>query len=273
MASRDLGRGFKGPPPHRRAFLDEFEIARSVCDVVEPGVNVLSLPHADLHWINFLGGVRDVTVPPNTDVMVVKMRNCRGGVITIDMKDIPIGAYGLDDVMLPRYSPLFSRPCPDLLPSSQALLFRLLYLKRRGAFSFTRPWKISPAPNVVACYNTFENLVSLAVPLSFALLPMPVIILSSSSFMMMRLRLKRVSITTDIPADEVHEEQLRRITKFVEARRDAGFTLSPVWMSISRLLRLFSTRRRRITPSLGIHWSGRLRSLCGFEGRRWSFPV
>ena len=49
---------------------------------------------------------------------------------------------------------------------------------------------------------------------------------------MMCPRLKRVSITTDIPADEVHDEQLRRITKF----------------------------------------AGRSRSLCGFKGREVVVP-
>ena len=42
----------------------------------------------------------------NADVMSVKMGNRYGGVITIDVKDIPVGAHGLDDVMPPRYSPL-----------------------------------------------------------------------------------------------------------------------------------------------------------------------
>ena len=107
------------------------EIARSFCDVSEPGVNVLSLLHADVPRIQFLGGARDVIILLNTDVMSVEMRNCRGGVISIEVKDIPVGVYGLDDVMPPRYSPLLFNqyvgrhpPYPDLLPSTRPLLFR-----------------------------------------------------------------------------------------------------------------------------------------------------
>ena len=82
------------------------EIARAFCDVAEPGVNVLSFLRTDLPWIIFLDGVRDVTILLNAGVMSVEMRNCHGGVITIDAKNIPLGVYGLDDVMPPRYSPL-----------------------------------------------------------------------------------------------------------------------------------------------------------------------
>ena len=41
----------------------------------------------------------------------------------------------------------------------------------------------------------------------------------------------------------------------------------PAWASASQLPCLFPTRRGRITPNLGIRWSGRLRSRCGFEGK------
>ena len=75
--------------------------------------------------------------------------------------------------------------------------------------------------------QSLENPASLVVSLPFALLPMQVLIPSSSNVTMMCPRLKRISITTDILADEVHDEQLRKITKFVEARHDAGFILSP----------------------------------------------
>ena len=71
-----------------------------------------------------------------------------------------------------------------------------------------------------------ENLVSLVVPLPFALLPVQVVILSSSNFTTMCPRSRRVSIVMDIPADEVYDEQLRRITKFAEVKHGAGFTLS-----------------------------------------------
>ena len=46
-------------------------------------------------------------------------------------------------------------------------------------------------------------------------------------------RLEHVSITTDILAGEVHDKQLRRITKFVEARYDAGFALSSLDVDVS----------------------------------------
>ena len=82
------------------------EIVRSLCEVSDPGLNVLSCLHMGLPWFNFLDGTRDVTVLLNADVMSVKIKNCHDGVITIDVKDIPVGAHGLDDVMPPRYSPL-----------------------------------------------------------------------------------------------------------------------------------------------------------------------
>ena len=114
--------------------------------------------------------------------MTVKMRNCRGGVIAIDVKGVPIGAYGLDDVVPPRYSPL-----------------------------------------LINTFNAISQLASL----------MQVAILLSSNFTMMCLRLKQISITTDIPADEVHSKQLRRIAKSVEARHDMSFTLASLDVDVS----------------------------------------
>ena len=67
--------------------------------------------------------------------------------------------------------------------------------------------------------QNLENLLSLVVPLPFVLLPMQVVILSSSNFKMMCPRLRRISITTDIPADQVYDEQLRRVDESVEATR------------------------------------------------------
>ena len=205
------------------------EMVRSFCEVAGPGLNVLSCLHAGLPWINFLDGTQDVTVLLNADVMSVKMRNCHGGVITIDVKDIPVGVHGLDDVMPPRYSPLLintfgAMSCLAALKSVTSLSITipeearnaLLYTAVEG---FTNPkWR--------HLLQSLENLASLAVPLPFALLPIQVVIGSSSDSAMMCPRLKKVAITTDIPADEVHDEQLRRITKFVEARYDSGFPLS-----------------------------------------------
>ena len=78
-----------------------------------------------------------------------------------------------------------------------------------------------------------ENLVSIAVPLPFALLPIQVVIISSSNFAMVCPRLKKVTVTINIPADEMHDDQLRRITKFVEARYDSDFPLSSLDVDVS----------------------------------------
>ena len=126
----------------------------------------------------------------------------------------------------PHYWSIRSTPCPGSPPSSRSLPFRLSSPKRRGVFFSTPPWKVLPAPSGVACCKNLKSLRSLVVPLPFALLPMQVVILSSSDFTMVCPRLKQVSIATDIPADEAHDKQLRRITKFVEARYDGGFELS-----------------------------------------------
>ena len=48
-----------------------------------------------------MDGAWAVTVHLNTDVMSVEMGNRHGGVITVHVKVIFIGAYGLDDVMPP----------------------------------------------------------------------------------------------------------------------------------------------------------------------------
>ena len=205
------------------------EMVRSFCEVAGPGSNVLSCLHPGLPWINFLDGTQDVTVLLNADVMSVMMRNCHGGVITVDVKDIPVGVHGLDDVMPPRYSPL--------LINTFGAMSRLAALKSVSSFSIIIPEDARNAllytavegfanPKWRHLLQSLENLVSLAVPLPFALLPTQVVIGSSSDSTMMCPRLKKIGITTDIPADEVHDEQLRRITKFVEARYDSGLPLS-----------------------------------------------
>ena len=212
------------------------EIVRYFCEVAGPSVNVLSCLHAGLPWIHFLDGTQDITILLDTEVMSIKLRNCHGGAITIDVKDIPVGAHGLDDVMPPRYSPLlittfYAISSLAALGSASSLSIiipedardTLLYTAVEG---FTSPkWR--------HLLRSLENLVSLTVPLPFALLPMQVIILSSSNFTMLCPRLEKVAITTDVPADEVHGEQLRRITKFVEARHDSGFPLSSLDVDVS----------------------------------------
>lgn len=212
------------------------EIVRSFCEVAGPGVNVLSCLDPDLPWINFLDGVRDVTILLNADVMSVKMKNCTGGVVTIDAKDIPTGAHGLDGVMPPPYS--------SLLTNAFDAMSRLAALKSASSLSVVIPEDARNAllytvvegftsPKWRYLMQHLENLTSLAVPLPFALLPIQVVILSSSSFTMMCPRLKNVAIATDIQADEPHDEQLRRVTKLVEARHDAGFPLSSLEVDVS----------------------------------------
>ena len=170
----------------------------------------------------------DVTVLLNINVISVKMKNCHGVVVTINVKDIPIGAYGLDD-MLPQYSPL--------LINTFGAMSRLTSLKSISSLSIVIPKEARStllytavegftSPEWRHLSQSLKNLGSLTVPLSLALLPMRVVLLSSSDYTMVCLRMKQVFITTDIPDDKVHNKPLRRITKFVEARYDAGFALS-----------------------------------------------
>ena len=230
------------------------EIVRSFCEVAGPGANVLSCLHQDLPWINFLDGTQDVTILLNADVMSVKMRNCHGGVITIDVKDIPGGAHGLDDVMPPRYSPL--------LINTFDTMSRLAVLKSTSSLSIIIPEDARSAllytavegftsPQWRHLLQSLENLTSLAVPLPFALLPIQVLIISSSSFTMTCPRLRKIAVTTDIPADEAHDEQLRRITKFVEARHDAGFPLSSLDVDVSVATLIPKQARAEYTKAWG----------------------
>ena len=213
----------------------DIEIARSFCEVSDPGLNVLSCLHTGLPWFNFLDGTRDVTVLLSADVMSVKIRNCHDGVITINVKDIPIGAHGLDDVMPPRYSPL--------LINTFDAMSRLASLKSASSLSIVIPEDARStllytavegftSPEWPHLLQNLENLASIAVPLPFALLPIQVVI-SLSNFTMMCPRLKKVAVTTHIPADEVHDDQLRRITKFAEARYDSDFPLSSLDVDVS----------------------------------------
>ena len=209
------------------------EIVRSFCDVAGPSVNALSCLHTGLPWINFLDGTQDVTVTLNADIMSVKMRNCHGGAITFDVKDIP---GGLDDVIPPRYSPLlidtFDAMSRLAALKSTSSLSIIVPEDARGALLYTAVEAFT-SPKWRRLLQSFENLTSLATPLPFALLPIQVLIFSSSSFTMMCPKLRRVAITTDIPADEAHDEQLKRITKFVEARHDSGFPLSSLDVDVS----------------------------------------
>ena len=212
------------------------EIVRSFCEVTGPGVNILSCLHAGLPWINSLDGTQDITLLLNTDTMSVKMRNHHGGVITIDVKDIPVGAHGLDDVMPPRYSPLlinaFDAMSRLALVKSVPSLSIIIPEDARSSLLYTAVEGFT-SPKWRHLLRTLEDLTSLAVPLPFSLLPAQVAIISSSNFTMMCPRLQQVAITTDIPADEGYDEQLKRITKFVEARNDSGFPLSNLDVDVS----------------------------------------
>ena len=156
-------------------------------------------------------------------------------VVTIDVKDIPIGPYGLDD-MPPRYSPF--------LINTFGAMSRLTSLKSISSLSIVVPEEARStllytavegftSPEWRRLSQSLENLGSLAVPLPLALLPMRVVLLSPSDFTMVCLRMKQVSITTDIPDDGVRDKPLRRITEFVEARYDAGFAPSSLDADVS----------------------------------------
>jgi hypothetical protein len=89
---------------------------------------------------------------------------------------------------------------------------------------------------------------------------------------MMCPRLEKVAITTDIPADEGHDEQLRRITKFVEARHDSGFPLSNLDVDVSVATPIPKQARAEYTETWG-GLAGTSHSLCGFEERGGHFGV
>lgn len=236
------------------------EVVRSFCEVMGPGANVLSCLHADLPWIDFLDGTQDVIIFLDVNIMSIKVKNCHGGVIAIDVTDIPVGIHGLDEVMPPPYSPLLintfdamSRLATLKSASSLSVIVPedarngLLYTAVEG---FTSPkWRY--------LLQNLGNLTSLAVPLPFALLPIQVVIVSSSSFTMMCPRLKKVSITTEIPADEIHSEQLRRVTKLVEARHDSGFPLSSLDVDVSVATPITKEARAEYTKT----WSSLVRDV------------
>jgi len=230
------------------------EIVRSFCEVTGLGVNVLSCLHAGLPWINFLDGTQDVTLLLDADTMSLKMVNSHGGVITIDVKDIPAGAHGLDDVMPPRYSPLLINAF-DAMSHLDALktvssLSIIIPEDARNALLYTVVEGFT-SPKWRDLLQNLEDLASLAVPLPFALLPAQVVVVSSSNFTMMCPRLKRVAVTTDIPADEVYDEQLRRISKFVEARHDSGFPLSSLDVDVSVAAPIPKQARTEYTETWG----------------------
>ena len=212
------------------------KIVRSFCEVAGTGENVLSCLHADLPWINFLDGTQDLTILLNTDIMSVEIRNSHGGIIIIDIIDIPVNAHGLGDVIPPPYYPL--------LTNAFDAMSRLAALKSTSSLSIIIPEgaRKDLLYTTVESFASFswrdllqnlENLTSLAVPLPFALLPFQLVTISPSSFTMNCPRLRRVAITTDIPVDEVHDEHLRKVTKFAEARHDWGLPLAFLGVHVS----------------------------------------
>ena len=72
--SRGFGCGFEGPPSHLRAFLCEYRDSSFL--------------------LRCCGTRREYPLMPSRGPPLDR----RGGVITIGVKDIPIGAYGLDGV-------------------------------------------------------------------------------------------------------------------------------------------------------------------------------
>jgi hypothetical protein len=229
------------------------EIARSFDEVVGTGGNVLSCLHSGLPWIDFLDGTQDLTILLNANLMSVKMRNCHGGVITVDVKDIPGSAHGLDDVGPPPYA--------LLLINAFDSISRLATLKSTSSLSIIIPEDARndllyitvegfASPKWFDLLQNLENLTSLAVPLSFALLFVQVVI-SLSGLTVMCPRLRKVAITTDIPADEGHDKDLRKVTKFVEARHDLESPLSSLDVDISVATPLSKEARAKYTETWG----------------------
>ena len=230
------------------------EIVRSFCEVAGTGENLLSCLHAGLPWLNFLDGTQDLTILLNASLMSVKMSNCYGGVITVDVKDIPVSQHGLEGDIPQRYSPLLINAFDTIsrftaLKSTSSLSIiipegarnNLLYTIREG---FTSPkWR--------DLLRNLENLTSLAVPLPFALLPTQVVTISSFGFTIMCPRLRKVAITADIQANEVHDEQLRMVTEFVEARHDLGFPLYNLDVDVSVATPISKEARAKYTETWG----------------------
>lgn len=228
------------------------EIVRSFCEVARTGENVISCLHAGLPWIKFLDGTQDLTILLNANIMSVEMRNCHGGVITIDVEDIPISAHGLNYVMPPPYSPL--------LINTFDAVSRLAILKSTSSLSIIIPEDARndllytaiegfTSPEWRDLLQNLESLTSLAVPLPFALLPVQVA--SSSSPTVMCPGLRKVVITTDIPVDEAHDEHLRKITKLVEARHDCGLPLSSLDVDVSVATPISKEARGEYTKAWG----------------------
>ena len=93
---------------------------------------------------------------------------------------MPTGAYGLDDVLPPRYSPLLINMFGAMPQRPEEARSTLLYTAVEG---FTSPeWR--------RLLQNLENLAYLIVPLSFAMHHTQVVIVSSSNFTKMCPRLK-----------------------------------------------------------------------------------
>ena len=205
------------------------EIVRSLREVPGTDHNVLSCLHPGLPWINLLDGTRDLTISLGPNTMSVELRNCHGGVIVIEVNEI--SARGMDHDTPPQYA--------SLLIHTFDAVSRLSSLKSTSSLSITisegaRKDTVYTAVDGFASsewYNLLqhlENLKSLAVPLlGLSVIGFPL------SFDMMCPSLREVAITMDIPADEVYEEHLRRVTDFVEARGDCGSPLSSLNVDVS----------------------------------------
>ena len=89
---------------------------------------------------------------------------------------------------------------------------------------------------------------------------------------MMCLGLKQISITTGIPADEVHSKQFMRIAKSVEVRHDMRFTLASLDVDVS-VAKPISDRARADYTKTWDSLVGEVAFSVWLWGKGWSFPV
>ena len=172
------------------------------------------------------------------------MRNCHGGVIAIGVEDIPIGEYGLDDVMQPQYSPLLinafdamsqltaSKLSPPFDPRPRS---GVEHSPLHGRQSFHQPRMASPAAK--SRQSGVSCRIPPVCPVSYAGAH-PFVVGLHDGVPEIEVRF----VTTDIPADEVHDKQSGRSPNLWR-RGTTPALRCPVWVSTSLSLRLFPTAR------------------------------
>ena len=143
------------------ATLPNLRRLRVTSDAVSKVLHLIDVPSfTSIEIARSLDGTRDVTVLLTTDVMSVEMRNYHGGVITIAVKDIPIGAYGLDDVMPPRYSALLINTSDSMfqLTSLESISsLSIVVHEEAQSILFYTAVEGSPAQNGAACCKTSKT--------------------------------------------------------------------------------------------------------------------